>query len=173
MDEVYALHLKLTAGREIRAEEESGGYARDPDYYREVRNIDAGSGRLISMIQWEKAHPDRIHAIEVYIYDEQGRVTRDYSGWYAPHERKGPRSTWVTLYRYNGALRAWRQFDGLGPRLRENCQGTLDGKKVRIDLDPPDLVESEGEPQGVFATVAYRRCFETMPMSAGRYLKPQ
>lgn len=175
-DAVYALHQKITAARRITTEERIGGYYRWPKFYREVKYRDADSGRLLSIIQWERERPERIHWIEVYVYDERGRVVRDYSAAYLPFSRTAPQQTIITFYAYNhgGRLRAYRQFDATDNRIYEFCEGTYRGEPVRIDLWELDIIEETGKPGGVMTTEAYRACFEGLPVeSAGKYLTPQ
>jgi hypothetical protein len=103
-DSLYRLHTQQTQGRQIRETEQIGGYARLEGFYREVSYFDADSGRLLSRIQWERANPERIHTIEVFVYDDRGRLARDYMAWYLPHFRNAPRETAINLHHYDGEL---------------------------------------------------------------------
>jgi hypothetical protein len=172
---VYDLHLKSVEGREIRAERSTGGYAREPDFFEEVNYHDRASGRLLSTIRWERAQPDRIHMIEVYRYDDRGRLARRYTAWYTPHRREVPRSTWISLYAYNGNLVAYRQFDATDARVSEICEGRHSGKPVSISLwEPLDIATAEVDPEGIMTRPEYRACFGALPVrSAGKYLIPQ
>ena len=114
VDRLHRLHQQQIQGRKIRETEQFGGYARLPEFYREVSYFDADSGRLLSRIQWEREHPERIHTIEVYVYDDAGRVARDYMAWYLPHARNAPREATVNLYHYEGGLQGMAPVQRLG-----------------------------------------------------------
>lgn len=171
----YDLHLKMIEGRDVRTARSTGGYAGYPEFYEEVTYHDAGSGRLLSTIKWERAHPDRIHSIEVLRYDDEGRLARRFTAWYMPERRDIPRSTWISLYTYNGNLAAYRQFDATDVKVSEICEGRHEGKKVDISLwEPLDIANAEVDPEGVMTTPAYRACFKGLSArSAGKYLIPQ
>ena len=93
-DKLHRLHQQQLQGRKIHETEQFGGYARLPEFYREVSYFDADSGRLLSRIQWERNAPERIHTIEVYVYDDRGRLARDYMAWFLP-------LTLLTIFRPN------------------------------------------------------------------------
>jgi len=171
----YDLHLKIVEGREVHTKRSMGGYAQYPEFYEEVAYHDADSGRLLSTIKWEREHPDRIHAIEVLRYDDQDRLTRRFTAWYMPERRDSPRSTWISLYAYNGDLVAYRQFDATDLKVSEICEGTREGKKVSISLwDTLEIANAESDPESVMYTPEYRACFKGLSAkSAGKYLIPQ
>jgi hypothetical protein len=167
------LHRRQLEGRTIHKAERTGGYARQPDFYREIDYIDADSGRLLSRVQWERANPDRFHAIEVYVYGTDGRLARDYMAWYLPEHRNAPRQTTINLYQYNGGLTGWRQFDASGKRIYEKCSTATNGR-VLIELEDEDrIAEAEAGADGIAHGPDYRRCFGELPKVAGRYLVPQ
>jgi hypothetical protein len=173
-DAVLALHQQRIAGREIRTETRTGGYAHRPDFYTETKYYDADSGRLLSIVQREREHPDRVHWIEVYSYDDSGRVVRDFSAAYLPTSRSQPQQTLINLHAYNGELHAFRQFDATDNLIYEFCEGAVDGRPVRIQLFEQDLIELSGEPDTVMTSPAYEACFAGLPAdSAGAYLTPQ
>ncbi len=176
MRQSFLLHQRQIAHRQIRIEEEVGGYRDDLEFYREIRYYDAHSGLLLSKIQWERKHPDRVHAIWVQIHDDRNRIIRDYSGWYLPHRHHAaPRGAWVSLHAYNGDLRAFRQFDASNYRTYEFCRGTHEGKPVEISLSDTQLIEEENKGhRSVLASSAYRECFHGLPVEgAGAFLTPQ
>jgi hypothetical protein len=174
MTQLYAMHKRIIDGREVRTTSKIGGYYRQPDFYREMKYYDAASGRLFSKIQWETEYPERIHAIEVYVYDDQNRVLRDFAGWFLPQGRNAPRDTFINLHAYNRELHAYRQFDALDNRTYEFCEGTYMGKAVRISLWENDIIDAQEAPKSVMATPQYRACFAGIPVSsAGKYLTPQ
>lgn len=173
---VLQLHHSQLLGRKIEQTEEFGGYRGLPRFYRQVTYRDADSKRVLGRIQWEHARPDRVHSIEVYVYNTEGRLLRDYMVWYLPQARNAPRATAINLYHYEDELRGWRQFDASDERTYEKCSAWRDGKEQRtlIELSEDKLVEALAEPtKGVMAGALYRRCFASLADSAGRYLDPQ
>jgi hypothetical protein len=103
----------------------------------------------------------------VYVYDDSGRIQRDYAAIYLPWTRNAPIRTFVNLHHHNGEAHAFRQFDASGEPQFERCRGRHDGRPVDISLDPY-LIDDP-----LRRTTAYRACFEGMPAQAGRYLAPQ
>ena len=173
VDQLYALHEKLIAGRDIKTSERIGGYYREPKFFREVTFTDAKTGRVISRISWERAHPDRIHVIQVYLYDKRGRVTRDYTGAYRTTDHDSPQATEINLHAYQGKLHAFRQFNASNEINYEKCTGSWNGKPVDIRLDDEDLANFAGEPNTPMTTPEYAQCFAGLPESAGKYLIPR
>ena len=111
---VLQLHKKLTANKDIEIKKQHGGYSGNPDFYLEEAFYDKKTGMLISKVQWEKNTADLMHTIEVFIYDDKGRITRDYAAAYLPSYRNAPTQTLVSLHNYNGKLHAFRSFDASG-----------------------------------------------------------
>lgn len=174
VDGVYALHKQQLKRHQVNLKTRDGGYHDNPRFYREETYTDRSSGRLLSVVQWEQRHPDRIHAIDVYIYDHKGRVIRDYSALYLTFSRNAPQQTLINLHAYNGELHAWRQFDASDERIHENCRGRYMGKQVDIEFDDLDIISAEDEPHGPFTRADYKACFKGLPTdSAGSYLTPQ
>jgi len=171
-DDLLALHQRRLARREVRTEEHIGGYADISRFYREVSYYDADSGRLLSRIRWEREHPDRVHVIEVFVRDEQGRVVRDYTAAYLPYYRNAPSQTLISLHRYHGDLHAFRTFDASGARIFERCQGTWQGRELDFMLDEDAIYEQEGEPDSVMESPQYKACFGDLQTTAEGYLKP-
>lgn len=172
-DNLYRLHKQQVAGRRIREAEQVGGYARLEGFYREVSYHDAANGRLLSRIQWERDNPDRIHGIEVYVHDDQGRVVRDYMAWYLPHYRNAPRATAINLYHFDGDLHGWRQFDASNTRTYERCTRQPNGAVVLEYPDEDRLAEAAQDRRSAMHGPEYRRCFAGLGKTAGRYLTPQ
>jgi hypothetical protein len=171
-DRLHQLHRNQMEGRTVRTAERTGGYARQPDFYREVDYVDAANGRLLSRVQWERDQPERFHAIEVYVYNDNGRLARDYMAWYLPGYRNAPRQTAINLYQHGGGLTGWRQFDASGKRIYEKC--TAADRTVLIELADEDrIAEAEELQDGVARSADYRRCFGNLPLTAGVYLTPQ
>jgi len=176
-EQLYALHKQQLAGHEVAIETATGGYAGRPAFYREKRYLDAASGRLLSIIQWEKAHPDKIHSIEVYRHDDRGRVVREYASTYLPDFRNAPTQTLVFLHRYADGLHAWRSFDASNELLNERCEGVLDGRAVSLSLDIDEIDQAQArygrDGGGILATSVYQRCFADMPDTAADALPPR
>jgi hypothetical protein len=172
VDELLQLHKSLTEGRAVTVSRKSGGYATHPDFYIEEEYRD-DKGRLISRVQWEKRHPDRVHVIEVYLHDRQGRVIRDYVGAYLPDYRNAPTQTLITLHGYNGKLHAFRTFDASGDLLYERCEGQYRGKPADIRLEFDDIYAMEGKPNTTLTSKPYLACFKGIQKTAGKYLQPQ
>lgn len=170
----YALHQKQIEGREIDTVRATGGYHRLPEFYDEEKYYDRKTGRLLSEIQRERAHPERIHSIHVLVYDGKDRPARRYSAWFLPNYREAPRATWVTLYDYRQELVAYRQFDASDTLVSENCEGRYAGRPVYISLWEEELSAAERDPKSVMTTPDYRVCFAGLPRhSAGKYATPQ
>ncbi len=170
-EQVYVLHQQLTQSDDIRKQIRHGGYAQMPEFYREERFYQGD--RLISKVQWEKAKPELLHTIEVYIHDDQGRVIRDYIAAYLPTYRNAPTQTLISLHRYQDDLHAFRSFDASGYRVIERCTGSLDGQDVNLLLDEDEIAEAQGDPQGIMASTVYQACFGELHTEAGKYLTPQ
>ena len=170
VEKLHQLHRQQLAGKQIRQEETFGGYKDLPQFYREVSYTDAASGRVLSRIQWESARPDRIHAIEVFVYDDNGRVIRDYSAWFLPHYRNAPRETNINFYSYENGVRSWRQFDVFGNRVYEKCNA---GEQVLVELWGDGISDAEDDPKSVVHAPAYRRCFAQLATTPGKFVDPQ
>lgn len=173
---VLKLHHRQLQGRNIEQSEEFGGYRGLPRFYREITYRDAESKRVLSRIQWERERPDRVHSIEVYVYDPQGRLLRDYLAWYLPLARNAPRATAINLYHYDDELRGWRQFDASNERTYEKCSEWREAKEQRtlIELSERKLEEVLAEPdKGIAASALYQRCFAALADTATRYLEPK
>lgn len=176
-DDVYALHLKQLEGRKVRKQEELGGYAGRPAFYRQETFTDADSGKLLSVIQWQRDRQDTIHSISVYRYDEQGRLWRDYSSTYLPDYRNAPSQTLVFLHRYPAGVYAMRSFDASNDLLYERCEGEFEGEPVLISLDIDEIEAAMAERyqyhSGPLTEPAYLHCFGNMPDTARGVLPPQ
>lgn len=171
---VYDLHQRVTAGRKLREERSMGGYMRLPGFYEEVRYFDAANGRLLSLIQWEREKPDRVHFIDVYVYDAAGRLVRDYGVAFLPNSRTAPQQTFINLHAYNNGLTAFRQFDATDNRIYETCKGTYEGRKIDLKVWERDLIGLDEDAVNVFELPEYKACFAGLPeTSAGEYLTPQ
>jgi hypothetical protein len=180
VDKLFTLHLKRISGREIRTTEKVGGYHRYPEFYNEITYIDAKSDLPLSAIRWLRENPgernkDRedIHQIQAYIYDKQGRVTRDYSATYLPEFRNAPIQTLVTLHHYADELHGFRVFDASDNRIYEVCRGRHEGSKVDIGLDEDEMALYQHQPDSVMHSEVYQKCFGDIALSAGDLVEPQ
>ncbi len=146
------LHRRLTSVEGIEVRTSIGGYAGKPKFYREEDYY--LDGRLVSRVQWEREHPENLHAIEVYIRDEQGRVIRDYAAAFLPHYRNAPVQTLITLHRYNGDLHAFRSFDASGYRIVERCDGHRRSQRHHGHPRIPRLLRGSGGEGGEVSPTA-------------------
>jgi len=166
----YDLHLRQIAGRAIRQTEVVDAYngtAASGYGYKETSYYDARTGLLLSRVRVDRDRPKILHTVEVFIYDEQGRVARDFAALYLPWSQNAPMRTLINVHQYNGDLHAYRQFDASGNRVYEQCKGVQEGKKVDISLEQQDIRPA------ATASDAYRACFAGVQQTAGNYLSPQ
>lgn len=165
---LYALHERQIKGRKVKQQERVGGYHEMPDFYREVSFFDSASERMLSRVQWEKAQPDTLHQIEVFVYDGGGRLVRDYIARYLPVHRNAPRQTLINLHHYGKGTHGFRQFDASGNRILEQCRGD---DKLLIELNEDEIEQLEANPARADAT--YKKCFGDLPKTASAYLIPR
>lgn len=170
VENLHKLHRQQIEGKKIRETEAIGGYKDLPDFYREVSYYDTNNGRILSRIQWERDNPTRIHAIEVFVYDDHGRVARDYQAWFLPRYRNAPREANINFYSYNDGVRGWRQFDVHGNRMYEKCNA---GERVLVELWDDDISRAQDDPKSIMHGAEYRRCFATLATTPGKYVVPQ
>jgi len=169
---LLVLHQQQIRGRSLKKTERIGGYYRLPKFYREVEYVDVDSGQLLGRIQRERVNPENIHAIEVFLYDENGRVVQDFAASYLPRYRNAPIQTLINLHHYNGELHSFRQFDASGIRIYEDCRGTFSGKKVELMLEEYEIDEVKSGAQGGEAALVYQACFAGTPESTGIFIDP-
>jgi len=173
-DSLYELHNRILKSTVIRTEEEVGGYGgvTGGDYYNEVRYYDRNSGLLLSKVQWELKQPDVIHNIEIFIYDSEGKLIRDYYAGYLPHHRNAPLHTMVNFHGDQDGLKSFRQFDASGERIYEQCSGRHFSEDVELSIEDYELLSPSGEVLNVMATEAYLACFGDLPKRLGKYIDP-
>ncbi|MDH5183654.1 MAG: hypothetical protein OEX12_07140 [Gammaproteobacteria bacterium] len=170
--DILTLHEQMIVAQDIGKTSKPGGYASQPDFYIEEEYRDA-QGRLLSRLQWERETPANLHAIELYIYDQRGRIIRDYAGAYLPNYRNAPTQTLLSLHNYSDQLHAFRTFDASADFLFERCSGRYLGKEVFISLDIDEKEALEGRTNTVMTSKAYAACFKGLAQTAGNFLQPQ
>ena len=173
VDALYKLHEKQIGARDIGETEHFDGYYQKPKFYREVRYYDTETNRLLSRIAWEADNPERIHEIEVFVYDGKGRVKRDFLARYLPVFRNAPIQTLINLHAYNGDTHSFRQFDASGNRIYEACKGEFSGEKISIQLEEDQILAAATEVNSIFESLDYEVCFAELPKTAGKFLTPQ
>ncbi len=169
---LYKMHLYYLANYKTYTTERIDGYSGSPKFYREISYFDSASKRLLSKIQWVIKYPGRVHTIEIYVYDKNGRLQRDYLAAYLPRFRNAPVQTLINLHAYSSKLHAWRQFDATGNRIYEQCRGSFFGRKVNIQLDDDDMVALVGSRPAVMTSDSYIECFSGISSLATPYLNP-
>ncbi len=165
---VYALAEQELAKAPTRVETESGEYAGSAaaQYrYTESRYYDAQSGRLIARIRRDANKPEALHIIEVNIYDQQGKVVRDYGSISLPWAPQLPVRTMINLHHYAGELHSFRQFDMYGDAVYESCSGRFQNRPLRLDLEGAEIAAQANTP-------TYRACFDGLSSQALAYLNP-
>lgn len=165
---LYDAHRHATSNRTLRKDERVGGYHRRPDYFREESFYDLANGHLVSRVRWVREKPGLMHSIEFYVYDDAGRLSRDYGAYYLPDARNAPVQTLINFHHRENDLHAFRQFDASGERLYEKCRGTWFGEPISIDIEEP-LVAT---PVSLTTSEAYTACFGFLPSSAGAHVDP-
>lgn len=170
---VLDLHGELAKDASLRKEVTSGGYANAPDFYIEEKYFDKDSNKLVSRICWEKNNPDKLHTIEVNVFDNNGRVVRDYSAAYLPDYRNAPVQTLINLHYYNGDLHSFRQYDAGGDLIYESCEGIYQGNEVQMRLFEDDLFAHGDDEDQVMKSDAYRACFGGHGKRVGVFIQPQ
>ena len=169
-EQTVALQQRQLAGKNVKKTEEVdryGGELGKAYSYREVTYTDAGTGKLLSRVRTNAKRADEVQSAEVYVYDEQGRVKRDYAFIYLPWARGAPIRTFANLHHYSDDLHAWRQFDASGRRTYEHCEGRIGAEAVKLSISE-DRIGSELE-----GSEQYRVCFGGLARTAGALLTPQ
>ena len=171
-ERLYILHQHQMAQHETVTQESSGGYAGNPEFYREVKYFDKKSNRLLSRILWEIKNPGQIHEIEIFVYDNNGRLKRDYLAAFLPGHRNAPIQTLINFHYQNDELKSFRQFDASGERIYERCEGKFFGEPLQISLDDNDLAEYSDETAKLLESEEYLACFGNTVTRLGDYADP-
>lgn len=169
---IYELHQQLVQTRDVREERSQGGYYGMKNYFTEVKYIDRKTKQLLSRIQWENAHPENIHLIEVFVYDAKGEVMLDYLSAYLPQSRNAPIQTLINLHYSDNELKAYRQFDASGNRIYEQCKGEFFGKAVHLSLDEDQIPFTAPQFQNPLYNDVYPQCFGDLPTEIGDLQNP-
>lgn len=172
-DALMQLHKYQLENHEVRTSDKDAGYGGlNAVSLNEVSYYDKASGKLLSRIQWDKQNPELPQTIEVFIYDQNNEISRDYLAAWIPGFRNAPVQTLINLHNYSDDLRAFRQFDASGERIYEYCEGNHFGQDIDISLEDYQLSPFAPTKPAVMKTEAYTECFGILPTSAGAYLNP-
>lgn len=138
-----------------------GGYSNEPNFYDEVTYTNKETGKITSILRWERADPAAIHSIDVKLRDKQGRVIKDFSASYLTKHRNAPIQALITIHYYNKKLHGFRVFDASYNRIYDICRGSYKGKTVNIDLDDDygELSEALENKKGIMSSATYIACF--------------
>lgn len=169
---LYQLHKLQLDRHKIIKKSFMGGYHQLPGFYREDQYYDARSHALLSRVQWETAQPNRIHMIEVFIYDQKGQLMLDYLSAYLPHARNAPVQTLINIHYKDAQLSAFRQFDASGERIYEQCKGSFFGQDIFLSLDEDEIPFGEPDFKEVLYNDVYPSCFGDLATDAGALKNP-
>lgn len=175
VSELYELHLNQTKEVPFTTSEITGGYGggfANKTFYREISYFNKNTHKLISKIQWEINQPDTIHAIEVFLYNNQGQVKTDFYARYLPYARNAPVQTLINLHNYNDNLHSFRQFDANGELIYETCRGQFFDKEINLHLDNEEIFDFRTNSSDELLNEAYSACFLNVAKTASDYLSP-
>lgn len=173
-EKLYAVHKKRLDNSDYYTMENIGGYGgltNEPEYYREVKYFDRESRQLLSIVKWELKFSNDFHMIDLFIYDDENRIKREYTATYLPSRRTSPSEALIILHYYRNNLHSVREFDASNVLLYEQCTDTEQGDKVIFSLDYVDIPESYSE-LDKDEQEAYLACFGHAANSAEPYLDP-
>lgn len=171
-NDALKLQQELVKNEPCDVKRSVGGYAGNKDFYIQEQYISKRTGKLVCQLQWEKANPDVLHSIEVYVHDDEGRVIRDYTAAYLPGYNNAPVQTLVSFHQYSGKLHGFRSFDASGDLTLERCEGEYKGKAFEFLMDEDDLYAAYMNGNPIDETV-YSHCVGNLTDNPGKYLKPQ
>ncbi len=171
-ERLYVLHQHQTTQNEIFQKESSGGYRGGDDFYREVKYYDKKSGNLLSRVMWEIDKPEQIHEIEVFVYDDEDKLKRDYLAAFLPVHRNAPVQALINLHHQNDELKSFRQFEVSGQKIYEYCEGKFFGEPLNISFDDNDFVEYSQETMKAMESEEYLACFGKTRATLGDYVNP-
>jgi len=171
-DKLLAMHEQVISTNKVKETTRLGRYRNDPPFYKEHAYHDAKTGKLLSRVQWEIDNPKNLHVLELFLYDDKGRLKRDYTVAFLPGHRNAPSQTVVTLYGYNGKLKAFRNFDANGEATYESCDGDLNGQYVQLSFEDFEIADLRRNTKGISSSAEYKACFNAMPLDADKVLPP-
>jgi len=174
VDDLYILHKKRLEGREFYTSEEVGGYGgltNDLEFYNKINYYDSMSKQLLSTIKWERKNPGNIHMIDLFVYDNQGRLKRNYAAAYLPFRRTAPFDTSISLHYYTDDTHSFREFDASNIQFYEQCSDVKDEKKTYFAFHYQDIPNSYKE-LDVAKRDSYRVCFDHASRTAEPYISP-
>ena len=171
-DDLLSLHKAQISRYPVSIEESIGGYSSNPDFYTEKLYRNKNTGMILSRIQREINKPANIHLIEVYVYDSNGTLQRDYLSVYLPDFRNAPIQTLINFHFHDHELSSFRQFDASGNRIYEQCSGTYFGNPVFISLEEHEIPFNSGQPPEEVSNELYLACFNQLPSQVGKYINP-
>ena len=108
--DALALHSELVKKHDHDIKKTVGGYAGNKNFYIQEQYISKKTGKMTSQVQWEKANPEVMHSVEVYVQDDKGKVMRDYMAAYLPGYHNAPVQTLISFHQYSGKLHGFRSF---------------------------------------------------------------
>lgn len=169
-DDLYQLHLSLTQNKPVKVVSRVGGYSNYPNFYQEKKYVSQSNGKTISIVQKEVRKPNRIHVVEVFIYDKAGKLIRDYGVAYLPNGHNAPVQTLINLHGYSQGMHGYRQFDVSGDVIYEYCAGKYKGKRYLYRLFEDDLINGGKEIDKIMSSAPYKACFKSIEKSAKKYI---
>lgn len=171
-DKLLAMHNELVKTRDLKVTTRIGGYRGKPKFYKEYTYVDPKTGHVVTRIHRELKHPENLHVLEVFIYNDKDQLTRDYTVAFLPGFRNAPTQTLLTFYNYNGKLKAFRNFDASNEVTYESCEGDWNGKHVDFSFEDYEISDLRKNPKGIGGSAEYKACFDALPLTAGKYLPP-
>lgn len=175
VDDLLVLSSRLTQKTPHVEKHRTGGYSGTPKFYNEIKYVSKESNLLTSTVQWEAAKEDIIHSIEVFLRNDEGLVTKDFSASYLTTHHNAPIQTLITLHYYNKGLHGFRVFDASHNRIYEQCRGQLNNIKVNIDLDDDygELADALENKKGIMSSAEYLACFGGRKVDTSRLKIPK
>jgi len=171
-DKLLAMHKQILATRDLKETTRIGGYRGNANFYKEHSYRDKKTDRLLTRVHWELEKPDQLHVLEVFLYNKKGRLARDYTVAFLPGFRNAPAQTLVTMYNYNGKLKAFRNFDANNETTYESCEGEWKGKHVSFSFEDYQIIDLRNKPKGIGGSAEYKACFGSLPLTAKKVLPP-
>jgi len=172
-NDLLKLHKQLISRDGLVKTEKKGGYRGRNDFYNEITYRDAKTKKVVSRVQWELENPGNVHVIELFLYDDKGRLSHDYTAAFLENYRNAPNQTLVAAHSYNDGLHAFRTFDASGEAVNEICEGTYKGKSIDISLEDYEVEDMRRGITGGPDKANYKACFGKLGLTASAYLPPR